>query len=230
LNPELAVEGLHAGYGSSTVLRDVSFEVPAGAVVCIMGRNGSGKTTLLRALMGVLPTRGRVRLGGRDITGWSGHRIHAAGMAWVPQEDAVFPGLTVQQHLEVARGGADAAGAVSAAAGLFPILGERLDQPAQTLSGGERKMLGIAQAMVVQPRVMLMDEPTEGVAPLVVEQLVAAIAGIAARTAVVLVEQNIDTAVALGSQAYVLEHGAVVESGAIGDLHGRGILEQRLAL
>jgi len=228
LTPQLVVHDLSAGYQGATVLRGVSLTVPAGSVVCVMGRNGAGKTTLLRALMGVLPAQGKVELGGRDVSGWPGHRIRAAGMAWVPQDDAVFPGLTVRQHLELGQG--DAGGGLTAAAGLFPVLGERLDQEAQTLSGGERKMLGIAQALVSQPRVLLMDEPTEGVAPLVVAQLVAAIAAAAARTAVLLVEQNVDTAVALGSDGYVLENGAVVEQGPIADLHRRGILEQRLAL
>ncbi len=228
MTPQLVVHDLSAGYQGATVLRGVSLTVPAGSVVCVMGRNGAGKTTLLRALMGVLPAQGKVELGGRDVSGWPGHRIRAAGMAWVPQDDAVFPGLTVRQHLELGQG--DAGGGLTAAAGLFPVLGERLDQEAQTLSGGERKMLGIAQALVSQPRVLLMDEPTEGVAPLVVAQLVAAIAAAAARTAVLLVEQNVDTAVALGSDGYVLENGAVVEQGPIADLHRRGILEQRLAL
>jgi ABC-type branched-subunit amino acid transport system ATPase component len=228
LTPPLVVHDLSAGYGGATVLRGVSLEVPPGAVVCVMGRNGAGKTTLLRALMGVLPAHGRVELAGRDVTGWPGHRIRAAGMAWVPQDDAVFPGLTVRQHLALAQG--EGAGATGAATDLFPILGERLDQEAQTLSGGERKMLGIAQALVAQPEVLLMDEPTEGVAPLVVAQLVAAIAATAARTSVLLVEQNVDTAVALGSGGYVLENGTVVEQGPIADLHRRGVLEQRLAL
>jgi len=229
LTPELSVHDLSAGYGGATVLRGVSLRVPAGSVVCVMGRNGAGKTTLLRALMGVLPKQGRVELGGQDITAWPGHRIRAAGMAWVPQDDAVFPGLTVRQHLEIGRRGGEGDG-IATAADLFPILGERLDQEAQTLSGGERKMLGIAQALVSGPRVMLMDEPTEGVAPLIVEQLVSAISAAATRTAVVLVEQNVDTAVALGSDAYVLEHGAVVEQGPITELHRNGVLERRLAL
>jgi branched-chain amino acid transport system ATP-binding protein len=228
LTPPLVVHDLSAGYGGATVLRGVSLEVPSGAVVCVMGRNGAGKTTLLRALMGVLPAHGRVELAGRDVTGWPGHRIRGAGMAWVPQDDAVFPGLTVRQHLALAQGGGD--GATGAATDLFPILGERLDQEAQTLSGGERKMLGIAQALVTRPDVLLMDEPTEGVAPLVVAELVAAIAAAAARTAVLLVEQNVDTAVTLGSHGYVLENGTVVEQGPIADLHRRGVLEQRLAL
>lgn len=226
----LSVAGLHAGYGPSTVLRDVSIEVSPGAVVCLMGRNGAGKTTLLKALMGVVPKTGTVRLDGRDITGWKGHRINAAGMVWVPQEDSVFPGLTVREHLFIACGGRDVEAGLAAAAELFPILGERVEQEAQTLSGGERKMLGIAQALVVRPKVVLMDEPTEGVAPVVVQQLLPAIRVLAGSAAVLLVEQNVDTAVALGSHAHVLEHGTIVESGDIGQLHHDGVLERRLAL
>jgi ABC-type branched-subunit amino acid transport system ATPase component len=230
LTPALSVDGLHAGYGRSIVLRDVSFEVAPGTVACLMGRNGAGKTTLLRALMGVLPKTGSVQLGGLDITSWSGHRINAAGMVWVPQEQSVFPGLTVREHLVIAVGGRGREAAIAAAAELFPILAERLDQAAQTLSGGERKMLGIAQAMIVRPKLVLMDEPTEGVAPIVVEQLIPAIRVLTQSAAVLLVEQNLDTALDLGSQAFVLEHGTIVESGDISRLHGDGILERRLAL
>jgi branched-chain amino acid transport system ATP-binding protein len=230
LTAVLNVSGLHAGYGRSIVLRDVSFEVAPGAVACLMGRNGAGKTTLLRALMGVLPKTGRVELDGLNITGWSGHRINAAGMVWVPQEHSVFPGLTVREHLILAVRGRHADAAIAAAAALFPILKDRLDQEAQTLSGGERKMLGIAQAIIVRPKLVLMDEPTEGVAPIVVEQLIPAIRVLTESAAVLLVEQNIDTALALGSHAFVLEHGTIVESGDIARLHDDGVLERRLAL
>ena len=226
----LSVAGLHAGYGPSIVLRDVSFEVSPGEVACLMGRNGAGKTTLLKSLMGVLPKSGRVQLDGRDITDWQGHRINAAGMVWVPQEDAVFPGLTVREHLVIAFGRRGGDAALAAAAELFPILGVRGEQEAQTLSGGERKMLGIAQALLVQPRIVLMDEPTEGVAPVIVEQLLPAIRVLTETPAVLLVEQNIDTALAVGSQAFVLEHGSIVESGNIKRLHDDGVLERRLAL
>lgn len=226
----LSVSGLHAGYGPSTVLRDVSFEVAPGEVACLMGRNGAGKTTLLKSLMGVLPKTGRVQLDGRDITDWRGHRINAAGMVWVPQEDAVFPGLTVREHLFIAFGRRGGDAALAAAAELFPILGERGDQEAQTLSGGERKMLGIAQALLVHPKLVLMDEPTEGVAPVIVDQLLPAIRVLTETAAVLLVEQNIDTALAVGSQAYVLEHGSIVEAGNIKRLHDDGVLERRLAL
>jgi ABC-type branched-subunit amino acid transport system ATPase component len=230
LTPALRVSGLHAGYGRSIVLRDVSFEVQPGTVACLMGRNGAGKTTVLRALMGVLPKTGSVQLDGLDITTWSGHRMNAAGMVWVPQEHSVFPGLTVREHLVIAIGRRDRATALVAAIDLFPILGDRLDQEAQTLSGGERKMLGIAQAFMVRPGLVLMDEPTEGVAPIVVEQLIPAIRVLTETAAVLLVEQNIDTALALGSQAFVLEHGTIVESGDIAQLHDDGVLERRLAL
>ena len=244
----LSVEGLTAGHGPTTVLRGVSFAVAEGEVVCVMGRNGAGKTTLLKALMGVLPMTGTVHLHGVDITRWPGHRINAAGMVWVPQEDSVFPGLTVREHLVIALnrscgGSPTVTGAnhhksrreceddgIARAGALFPVLGDRLAQEAQTLSGGERKMLGMAQALIVNPRVVLMDEPTEGVAPVVVEQLIPAISLAARAAAVVLVEQNIDTALALSTRAYVLEQGSIVESGDARDLHDRGILEQRLAI
>ena len=230
MTPILSVSRVHAGYGRSIVLRDVSFEVAPRTVACLMGRNGAGKTTLLRALMGVLPKTGSVQLDGLDISAWSGHRINAAGMVWVPQEDSVFPGLTVREHLVLAVGGRGGQAAIGQAAQLFPILAERLDQAAETLSGGERKMLGIAQALIVRPKLVLMDEPTEGVAPIVVEQLIPAIRLFTESAAVLLVEQNLDTALALGSQAFVLEHGSIVESGEIARLHDEGVLERRLAL
>jgi branched-chain amino acid transport system ATP-binding protein len=230
LTPVLRVSGVHTGYGRSIVLRDVSLDVQPGEVACLMGRNGAGKTTLLRALMGVLPKTGRVQLDGRDITTWTGHRIATAGMVWIPQEESVFPGLTVREHLFIAFGRRGGEAALAAAADLFPILRERVDQEAQTLSGGERKMLGIAQALIVHPRLVLMDEPTEGVAPVIVEQLVPAIRLLTQSAAVLLVEQNIDTALAVGAHGYVLEHGSIVESGEMRRLQDDGVLERRLAL
>ena len=244
----LSIENLSAGYGPTTVLRGVSFAVEEGEVVCVMGRNGAGKTTLLKTLMGVLPVTGTVRLRGVDVSRWPGHRVNAAGMVWVPQEDAVFPGLTVREHLIIALNrSCDGSPTVSAAnrhknrreceeegidaaRALFPVLGERLGQEAQTLSGGERKMLGLAEALIVKPTVVLLDEPTEGVAPVVVEQLIPAISAVARAAAVVLVEQNVDTALALATRAHILERGTIVESGDVRDLHDRGILEQRLAI
>jgi branched-chain amino acid transport system ATP-binding protein len=227
----LEVENLSAGYGQTTVLRGISFTVEPGEVVCVMGRNGAGKTTLLRALMGVLPKTGVVRLSGTDISHRPGHRINTEGMVWVPQEASVFPGLTVRDHLIIAlHRHRDEEEGIVAAGELFPVLGERLEQKAQTLSGGERKMLALAQALIAKPKVVLMDEPTEGVAPVMVEQLIPAIGAATNESSVVLVEQNIDTALALGGNAYVLEQGSIVESGTVRDLHDRGVLAQRLAL
>ena len=226
----LRVSDLHAGYSSSQVLRGIDLEVSLGTVACVMGRNGAGKTTLLRALMGVIDKRGVVELNGENITKWRSHRINRAGMVWVPQEDSVFTGLTVREHLTIAVRTTDVGAGIAVAADLFPILGDRLDQEAQTLSGGERKMLAIDQALAGRPRVVLMDEPTEGVAPVVVEELIPAIRTVAAQTAVVLVEQNIDTAVALGGYGTVIEHGRVVAGGDIKELHEAGVLEERLAL
>jgi branched-chain amino acid transport system ATP-binding protein len=227
----LEVEELSTGYGQTAVIRGVSFSIDMGEVVCVMGRNGAGKTTLLRALMGVLPMTGSVKLSGEDLSHRAGHRINRAGMVWVPQEHSVFPGLSVRDHLTIAlQGRRNEEEGIAAAAELFPVLGERLAQEAQTLSGGERKMLALAQALIVKPKLVLMDEPTEGVAPVVVEQLIPAIAAAATNAAVVLVEQNIDTALAVGGTALVLEQGAVGVSGSVRDLHDRGVLAERLSL
>ena len=230
MNAVLEAVGVSARYGSASILHDVSVQVGRGEIVCVLGRNGAGRTTLLRALMGVVPKSGAVRLDGVDITGLRASRINRAGMVWVPQDDGVFPGLTVREHLTIALRDRDRNAGIAAAATLFPILGERLGQEAQTLSGGERKMLGIAQAMIVEPNVVLMDEPTEGVAPVVVADLIPAIRLLAERSAVLLVEQNLDTVLALASRGYVLERGRIVEEGSLEALYEDGTLERRLAL
>ena len=230
MNAVLEAVDVSARYGSASILHDVSVQVGRGEIVCVLGRNGAGRTTLLRALMGVVPKSGAVRLDGVDITRLRASRINRAGMVWVPQDDGVFPGLTVREHLTIALRDRDRNAGIAAAATLFPILGERLGQEAQTLSGGERKMLGIAQAMIVEPNVVLMDEPTEGVAPVVVADLIPAIRTLAERSAVLLVEQNLDTVLALASRGYVLERGRIVEEGSLEALYEDGTLERRLAL
>jgi ABC-type branched-subunit amino acid transport system ATPase component len=213
------------------VLRGVTLEVGVQEVVCVIGRNGAGKTTLLRALMGVLPVRsGRVRFLGRDVTGWKGHRLARAGLAWVPQGSSVFPELTVREHLELATRTGDGSQARAGVMELFPVLRERLEQQAQTLSGGERKMLGIAQGLLAAPRLLLLDEPTEGVAPVIVAEVRAALARLAQACSVVLVEQNVDTALAVSQRAYVLERGMVVEQGDMSELHQSGVIRRRLGL
>jgi branched-chain amino acid transport system ATP-binding protein len=231
LSSLLEVTDLEAGYGRSQVLQGVSLTVAEGEVVCLMGRNGVGKSTLLRTLMGVLPVRsGSVAFAGQDVTSWSGHRRARAGLSWLPQEGSVYEGLTVEEHLTLAARDGDVEGARTRAADLFPVLGERLRQEAQTLSGGERKMLGIAQAVVASPALLLLDEPTEGVAPTMVEQLRPVLAEVSRTCPVLLVEQNVDTALAIGTRAYVLEKGTVVEEGQVRALHDSGVLARRLGL
>jgi ABC-type branched-subunit amino acid transport system ATPase component len=230
-SPLLEVESIDVSYGRAPVLRGVALEVDANEVVCVIGRNGAGKTTLLRAVMGVLPVRrGRIRFARRDVTGWKGHRLARAGLAWVPQGASVFPGLTVADHLDIALQAGDGSRPRAEVVELFPVLGERLRQEAQTLSGGERKMLGIAQALMAAPKLMLLDEPTEGIAPAVVAEVRAALLRLAEVCSVALVEQNVDTALAVSTRAYVLERGTVVEQGPTRHLYDSGVIRTRLGL
>jgi urea transport system ATP-binding protein len=227
----LSVDSIDVSYGRTQVLRGVTLDLGDREAVCVIGRNGAGKTTLLRALMGVLPVRaGEVRLLGRDVTAWKGHRRARIGLSWVPQGSSVFPGLSVEEHLRIASRASDGGKRGQEVMELFPVLSERLSQEAQTLSGGERKMLAIAQALVSGPKVMLLDEPTEGVAPVVVAQIRSALARLVDVCSIVLVEQNVDTALAVGTRAYVLERGAVVEEGDMRELHESGIIRKRLGL
>ena len=227
----LSVSSIAVSYGRTKILRGVSLDLGSREVVCVIGRNGAGKTTLLRALMGVLPVReGEVRLLGRDVTGWKGHRRARMGMSWVPQGSSVFPGLSVEEHLRIAARMAKGEKTDEEVMELFPVLSERMRQEAQTLSGGERKMLAIAQALISAPKVMLLDEPTEGVAPVIVAQIRSALSRLVEVCSIVLVEQNVDTALAVGTRAYVLERGAVVEEGDMRELHEAGIIRKRLGL
>lgn len=228
-SPALELEGVSVAYGRATVVREVDLVIPPTGVVCLLGRNGAGKTTLLKAIMGLLPRQGTVRIAGQDSHGWSGAQVNAAGVGWVPQEGGTFPGLTVAEHLRIAsRFDPDAIG--PEVLDMFPVLSRRSNQRADTLSGGERKMLGMALALVSDPRLVLLDEPTEGVAPVVVDQLIDLIRELASRCSVLLVEQNLDTALATADHGYVLEQGSIVESGNPEDLHRAGILEARLGV
>jgi branched-chain amino acid transport system ATP-binding protein len=196
-----------------------------------MGRNGVGKTTLLRVVMGILPARsGTIEFLGKEITSWKAHLRARAGMAWAPQEGGVFSGLTVEEHLYLTGRGKDFAESKDRISELFPALIARLRQEAQTLSGGERKMLALAQAVLSEPQILVLDEPTEGVAPVVVEQMQDTIALLANQYPIMLAEQNMDTALAIGHRAYVIEKGAVVEEGEIQALYTAGTLHKRLAL
>ena len=217
----LAVEGVEAGYGRTTVLFGVSMEVPDDALVCVMGRNGVGKTTLIKTMMGVIKaSRGRITLDGRDITGLRSAQRVKAGLAYVPQGRASFPSLSVRENLQVVieaspRGVAAGQAALDEALDLFPKLRRLLARQAGFLSGGEAQQLAIARALVTRPRLLLLDEPTEGIQPSVIIEIENAIAQLNATNglAIVLVEQYMEFALRLAQRYVVLDAGRVVAEG-----------------
>lgn len=227
----LEVKNLTAGYGSTTIVRDVSFSLEKGSALCLLGLNGAGKTTLLKAIAGLLPYTGSVFLNGTDISHQTGAETNRAGLSYSPQEKGVFAGLTVNEHLRLARRFDESnLQRQEELLDLFPAIRERLSQDAQTLSGGQRKMLNFVMALSSSPSLVLMDEPTEGVAPVVREQLVEALKIISNMVSVVIVEQNLDTALALSKQGHVMERGRLVASGDVNQMHSSGLLESLLAV
>jgi branched-chain amino acid transport system ATP-binding protein len=210
----LALEGLSAGYGDSVVLEDISLRLEAGDSLALLGRNGVGKTTLLVTLMGLTRLHGgAIRFLGRDIAQMPTHRRAALGLGWVPQERLVFPSLTVKEHLSaVARAGEWTIGRVFE---MFPRLLERSGNFGNQLSGGEQQMLAIGRALVTNPRLLLLDEPMEGLAPLIVVELARAIRLLVEQSnlAVIVVEQHAKLALELTKQAMVLDRGRTVFQG-----------------
>ncbi len=209
--PLLRVESLSGGYGASQVLFGISFSVPARGVVAVLGRNGAGKTTMLRTLLGFLrPTGGSVHLEGADVTGLAPARLVRRGIGYMPQEQVVFPTLTVEENLVVGLNARQASGkgSVAKAYELFPKLRDRRRQQAGTLSGGERKMVGLARVLLAQPKLLMLDEPTEGVWHGVVDEILSALRDFAAQAAVLLVEQHVDLAMELADTVIVLQRGA----------------------
>lgn len=231
--PLMQVRGLTAGYSGSRVLFGVSFDVPTSGTVAVVGRNGAGKTTLLRSIMGFhQPTSGAVLLDGQDVTRSSPSQKVRRGVGYVPQEFVVFPDLTVRENLQVGLSAAPRArrAGIDAALDLFPKLGDRLGQKAGTMSGGERKMVGIARALLGQPRLLVMDEPTEGVWHGVVDEIAARLKEYSRDNAVLLVEQHLEFALSLADHVVVLERGEVKAAGAARDVAGDADLRRQLAL
>lgn len=218
----LQVEGLCGGYGQSQVLFDVSFEVPTRGAVSIVGLNGAGKTTLLRHLIGELPrTAGRVVLDGNDIpASMLPSVLTRRGVAYVPQESPVFSGLTVRDNLTVGLLATPRRRRppIDLALDVFPKLAERLDQVAGTMSGGERKMLAIGRALLTNPRLLIMDEPTEGVWAGVVHEIGERLAELTTQIALLLVEQNIGLVLRVSDRLIVLERGTVALDAAREDV------------
>jgi branched-chain amino acid transport system ATP-binding protein len=217
--PLLVLENMRAGYGSAVVLDGVSLDIPERGSLAVLGRNGVGKTTLLLTIMGFTRIgHGRLVWRGTDITRVPPHRRARAGLGWVAQEREIFPSLSVEENLTVAArpGRWD----LAAVYGLFPRLAERRASKGNQLSGGEQQMLAIARALMTNPALLLLDEPLEGLAPIIVEELTAAIQRMTAEqgTAIVLVEQHSAIALSLTDQAIVLERGTIVHRGSSADL------------
>jgi len=229
----LRVHDIHTYYGDSYVLQGISLEVRAGTAVALLGRNGMGKTTLIRSIIGfVRPRRGRVAFAGRDITALPSHLIAQLGIGLVPQGRRIFPSLTVIEHLTVAARNRPANGAQAWTPerifAIYPRLRERQSHRGGLLSGGEQQMLAIARALTTHPRLLLMDEPSEGLAPLLVKELGVSIGGLrAAGLSILLVEQNLPLALSVADEAYVLSKGRVVYHGTPAALSDDAAVKQR---
>lgn len=215
----LAVEDLCAGYGDVPVLHDVAFRVRAGSVVAIVGANGAGKTTLLSAVAGLISaTRGRVIFDGQDISRRRADDLPGLGLAMVPEGGRLFPFMTVQENLELGAYARTARGAaarrMAAAMDVFPILRERRTQLAGRLSGGERQMCAIARALMSGPKLLMLDEPSIGLSPLMTEKVLETVAALAReqKVAVVIVEQRVSEVLEMADEAHILDHGRIVRS------------------
>jgi len=210
----LEVRDIHTYYGDSHVLQGVSLRMEKGQVVGILGRNGMGKTTLIRSIIGFTPPRrGQVRFKERDITAWPSNRAVALGLGLVPQGRRVFPSLTVLENLAVAAKGNGGPWSIARVMDLFPRLGERAGSRAGKLSGGEQQMLAIARALVTNPELLLMDEPTEGLAPLLVREVGRVIERLKAEgLSILLVEQNLPLALRVADRVHILSRGQIVHS------------------
>jgi branched-chain amino acid transport system ATP-binding protein len=229
----LVVEDLHAHYGKSHILHGVSFGVDAGEIVCLLGRNGVGKSTTLKSIMGLVPpSAGGVSFRGADIAGWPAYRIARLGLGYVPEERRIFPTIAVKENLLMGiKAGArprDGGWPLERVYEFFPRLKERERQRAGTLSGGEQQMLAIGRTLMGNPELLLVDEPTEGLAPMIVEQVERILGEIhRSGTPVLLVEQSMETALALAQRVYVMSKGQIVFRGGVRDLEANDAVRKQ---
>jgi branched-chain amino acid transport system ATP-binding protein len=226
----LTAEGLHTYYGKSHILRGVGLEVAEGKITALLGRNGAGKTTTLRSLMGLTPAReGRVTVFGRDTTRWPTFRIAAAGVGYVPEGRRIFANLSVEENLKVPL---ERAGpwSIERIYALFPRLAERKQNRGRQLSGGEQEMLSIGRALLLNPKLLILDEPSQGLAPLIVREVFKIVSSMRDEgISVLLVEQNARMSLEVADHAFVLDDGAIVYSGPARELAADDARVQALA-
>jgi branched-chain amino acid transport system ATP-binding protein len=228
--PALELHGVSGGYGRTTVLRDVTLTVEASQVTALLGPNGAGKTTLLRLVSGFLPaTGGRVRLFGDDVTGVAPHRRSERGLCHVPEGRGVFRSLSVRENLLMQAAKGTEGEAIERASSVFPVLGSRLHQVAGTMSGGEQQMLAMAAAYVRSPKLILVDEASLGLAPLIVDQIFAFLEQVTRDgAALLIVDQFATRALDMATTAYVLRHGSIAFSGPAKELQESDLFSQYL--
>jgi branched-chain amino acid transport system ATP-binding protein len=234
----LRIRDLHAGYGATPILFGVSLEVQEGEAVALLGKNGMGKSTLMKTAMGFIkPTGGAIEFEGRDLTRMTPHEIARRGVGFVPENRRIFPGLTVRENLELGlsavphRSGALRRERLEEVFGHFPRLRERIDQPARTLSGGEQQMLAIARVMMAGARLILMDEPTQGLAPALIRHIRDMIRELKRRRiTVLLVEQNARVALSVCDRGYIMEKGSIVFQGLSAELRDSPVTREKLGV
>ncbi|MGH1574198.1 ABC transporter ATP-binding protein [Methylobacterium sp. P31] len=229
----LEIDRLDAWYGASHVLHGLSFEVRAGEILALIGRNGAGKTTTMKAVMGLIPkVSGRVRFLGQDLLGRPAHERFGLGLAYVPEDRRIVPGLTVRENLRLGLLRAPDSiwekTAIGEIAETFPRLAERLDQSAVTMSGGEQQMLAIARALIARPKLILLDEPSEGIMPVLVEEMGSLFVGLRERgVTLLLVEQNVEWALNLADRAVIIDQGTVVHESSAAALRADSEIQDR---
>jgi branched-chain amino acid transport system ATP-binding protein len=229
----LQVSNLNAWYGASHVLQDISLEVAKGEIVCLIGRNGAGKTTTLKSIMGLIDkTRGSVVFRDKELLGQPAHLRFALGLAYVPEERRIVQGLSVRENLRLGLVASPEkkreVELIESIARIFPRLAERLDQEAVTMSGGEQQMLAIARAMISKPDLIMLDEPSEGIMPVLVDEMFELFRNMKAQgTTILLVEQNVELALDIADRAYVLDQGAVVHHASARELLANNDIKER---
>ena len=229
----LQISNLNAWYGASHVLQDISIEVAKGEIVCLIGRNGAGKTTTLKSVMGLLDkTGGSAVFKGKELLGQPAHTRFALGLAYVPEERRIVQGLSVRENLRLGLVASpqkkQETERIEEIAKIFPRLAERLDQEAVTMSGGEQQMLAIARAMISKPDLIMLDEPSEGIMPVLVDEMFELFRAMKAQgTTVLLVEQNVELALDIADRAYVLDQGTVVHQASARELLADDEIKER---